>query len=353
MRHDLTRLKELNARIKPGSPSLVVPIIPTVSMMEAAADARDVFIPGDRLGDWLLPQDEVADGEVADAALVEAYGPRRAYELQVMSEIWAGCISGLQEWSTKRGMEGSSQMVDSWFHPALDKCPPEGWPECREGVTDEHRRHLRECREGGVFVHDEAWMPHADLAYVLPAPSRCSSIMAMRAGQRDFLMEYYLLGLDDVMDMDRLPFVPDHTIEHRFDDEERHRILAAAAWREAASAVLRLSPEDQQMPPPPRAASVFLTRLAGYARRASCQIPDFHRDAPYSAVEFRAGDAVLTLEAKGPVLAARHEDGRGRSFRMEGLDFRLPCVRQMLLNTVRELESLGGLTLKVPVHAAA
>jgi hypothetical protein len=352
MRHDLTRLKDLNSRLKPEATGLIVPIIPTISMMEAAADARDVFVPGDRLGDWLLPESDAAEGgNLVDPGLAERFGRQRAFELHAMAEIWAGAISGLREWSRKRGFEGSTAFVDSWFSPALDRCPPGGWPADRSGIDDSHRAFLGARAALPPFSYDETFVPHADLAYVLPAPRQCASIMAMRAGQRESLMEYYLLGADDMVDMDRLPYVPDYTIEGRFDDEERHRILAAAAWREAAANVPGISGEDagfEQMPLPPRAASVFATRLANYLPGISRKVVKFFDKAPYQIIELACGNTMMTMKASGTSLDVRYRSGV-RSLAMTGIDFRLPDVKEMLLNMIREMESEGDVT--VSVHA--
>ncbi len=340
MRHELSRLKELNSRLKPDATSLVVPIIPTISMMEAAADARDVFRPGDRLGEWLLPEEEVSEGlDLVDPSLAARFGKQRAYELHVMAEAWAGCISGLREWSRKRGIEGSSSFVDGWFRPELDRCPEIGWPKDRDGVEHTHTSLVAERAGLAPFTHEELWLPHADLAFVMPAPVRCASIMAMRGGQRQFLMEHYLMGLDDVIAMDRLPFVPGYTVEHRFDDEERHRILAAAAWRAAAAAVRSIDSGEMsdRMPLPPRAASVFLTRLAEHVPGMSRRFANFFRDAPYRGITFSTSASTLALDSNGPVLDVRYDGSDGRSIRASGWDFRLPQTSDLLMNILREM----------------
>jgi hypothetical protein len=350
MRHDLSRLKELNSHLKPDATSLVVPIIPTLAMMEAAADTCDVFRPGDRLGGWLLPEAEVSEGvELVDPALAAGHGKQRAFELHVMAEAWAGCISGLREWSRKRGIEGSTTFIDGWFRPELDRCPAQGWPQDRNGVDDSHRSLLSERAGLAPFTHDEMRIPHADLAFVMPAPARCASIMAMRGGQREFLMEYYLIGLDDVIAMDRLPFIPGYTIEHRFDDEERHRILAAAAWRAAAAAVRSIEDEEKSeaMPLPPRAASVYLTRLAEHVPGVSRRVGNFFRDAPYGGITFSTDTATLALKSRGPVLDVRHERRDGRSMQASGWDFRLPATSDLLMNVVREMVSESGAEIDV------
>jgi hypothetical protein len=352
MRHDLTRLKDLNARLKPEAESLVVPIIPTISMMEAAADARDIFVPGDRLADWLLPEEEVGDGiELVDPELADRVGKQRAFELHVMAEVWAGAISGLREWSRKRGIEGSSKFNDGWFRPELDRCPHGGWPKDREGIDDSHRAVLAARANFAPFRHEEVLFPHADLAFVMPAPTRCSSIMAMRSGQRQFLMEYYLMGLEDVIAMERLPFIPGYTIEHKFDDEERPRILAAGAWRAAANAVRNLSDDEVAMPLPPRAASVFLTRLADHVRGISHKVPHFFKNAPYGGITFSSSKATLSVASKGTMIEMQYEEKNGKSTQSSGWDFRLPTTSDLLMNLVREMVSESETEIEVTLIA--
>lgn len=342
MRHDLNRLRELNARTRTDSSSLVVPIIPTISMMAAAADATNVFALGDRLGDWLLPPEETGDpAELTNPELANALGVKRAYELQVMAEIWAGCISGLIEWSRKRGIEGSNLMVDSWFRPHLSDCPEIGWPEKPHEVLDVHKHHSQAAYKDPPFAHQEFWLPHADLAFVLPAPRRCSSIMAMRAGQRAFLMDYLLLWLDDLVDMDRIPFVPGFSIESAYDEEERHRILAAAAWNAAVGEVQGLSDDDPHMPLPPKSAAVFISRLAEHARVKPYRSPSYHHEAPFRWIEVSNRSARLVLSTFESALTCDFSDGVGGGFNLKNPEYRLPSVQELLINTIRQMVSSG------------
>jgi hypothetical protein len=345
MRHEIRRLLDLNSNLKPDASSLVVPIIPTIGMMEAAADARDVFQPGDRLGEWLLPEAEVGEGvDLVDPVLAAQHGRPRAYELQVMAEAWAGCIAGLREWSRRRGIEGSSAFIEAWFRPELDRCPDRGWPENHEGVTEGHTGFVSEYAALRPFTHDAMRIPHCDLAYLVPAPTRCSSIMAMRGGQREPLMKYYALGLDDVIDMDRLPFIPGYSVEHRFDDEQRHRILAAAAWRAAAASV-RAIEDDQKsmrMPLPPRADSVYLKRLAEHVPGISRRIANFSNEEPHGGLSFTTRTSSMRVHANGNTLEVSYEGEDGRRMHSSGWDFRLPSTSEFLTNMVRELVSESG-----------
>jgi hypothetical protein len=344
MSYSLKRLLDLNSNLKPTAASLVVPIVPTISMMEAAADTRNVFEPGDRLGDWLLPYHEVADEtDLVDPELAERFGTQRAFELHVMAEAWAGCISGLCEWTKKRGIEGSNKFVDSWLHPELDGCPEEGWPKDKSSITDGCREHLSKRLSLPPFTHPQMLIPQCDLAFVVPGPERCTSIMAMRAGQRQFLMDYYLMGLDDVIAMDRLPFIPGYTIEHRFDDEERHRILASAAWKSAAQVVRTMTSENEDlMPLPPNGASVFLTRMANQVRSAAREVPDFYKNAPYDTLELSTCDSSLRMSVVDCRIDVHFSDSSGRSVHYHGWDYRLPSFADFVLNIIREMDSGAG-----------
>jgi hypothetical protein len=165
-------------------------------------------------------------------------------------------------------------------------------------------------------------------------------------------MEYYLIGLDDVIAMDRLPFIPGYTIEHRFDDEERHRILAAAAWRAAAAAVRSIEEGDNSMMPlPPRAASVYLTRLAQHVHGVSRRITNFFRDAPYGGLVFSSASATLSLRSRGTALDVLYEGRDGRGMQSSGWDFRLPTTSDLLMNIVREMVSESGEEIDVKLVA--
>lgn len=219
------------------------------------------------------------------------------------------------------------------------------WPANTSVVTNVHRHHAARNAGANPFMHGEISIPHCDLGIVVPAPIRCASIMAMRGGQRAFLMDYYLLGLDDVIDLDRLPFIPGYTIEHSFDTEERHRILAAAAWKAAAGAVLTIGNEDEQMPLPPRSASVFLTRLRGHVRGVSDETDASHSRLPHECLLFTSRHATLKLAGRGTALEVSFEN-EGRSFTSNGMDFRLPHVGELLLSTVMEMASQGDLKVR-------
>lgn len=344
----IERIREINGKIKEGSPAVAVPVVPTVGMMEAAADAAGVFLEGDTAGSWLLSPLEAIE-RVPDIGgdLVERFGERRAFELAVMAELWAGCIDGLDEWTRRRGYQGSDAMVDGWFSPVMDRCPPGGWPMAKDDL-DEERRDFWKMLKGGPFVHDSHLVPWADMDELRIAPRRCASIMALRAAQRELLFDF-VFSMDDVVDFGPMPFVPGRSVEHRMDDEERHHVLAAAAWRGAVSWLLGdMTRNPDPMPLPPEASGVFLSRLVYQnAERSSVDISGFWSKGPYTKAVLTAPGARLELVAEGASTTASVLMPGGRSLEMSGFDVRLPWVEEDLRRFVRDISRLGSARLEV------
>jgi hypothetical protein len=344
----LEKITAVNAKLAVDCPAVAVPVVPTVGMMEAAADAANVFLEGDRAGGWLHSAMEAIE-RVPDPGgdLIARFGEQRAFELAVMSDFWAGCISGLDEWTQKRGYQGSDAMVDGWFSPIMDRCPPGGWPMTKDDL-DEERANFWKTLKGGPFLHDSFLVPWADRDELRMAPRRCASIMAMRAAQRDLLFDF-VFSIEDTVDFQRVPFVPGRTIEHRFDYEERHYVLAAAAWRGAVSWLLgaeRRNPE--QMPISPDAAGIHLSRLVYHnAERKSVDISGFWSDGPYTKVVLSTEDARLELLAEGLSTKATASLPGGRTFEMAGFDVRLPWVQDDLARLVRIVSNSGAARLEV------
>jgi hypothetical protein len=348
MNRVLQKIHEVNAKLPADSPAVAVPVVPALGMMEAAADAADVFLEGDRAGGWLLPAMEALE-RVPDPGgdLIGRFGEQRAFELAVMAEFWAGCIAGLDEWTRKRGYQGSDAMVDGWFSPIMDRCPPGGWPMTKDGL-DEERENFWKTLKGGPFLHDSFLVPWIDRDELRIAPKRCASIMAMRAAQRELLFDF-VFSIEDTVDFQRIPFVPGRTIEHRFDYEERHYVLAAAAWRGAVSWLLGAErPNPEPMPVPPDAPGVHLSRLVYHnAERKTVDVSGFWSDGPYAKIVLTTEEARLELLAEGVSTRATASLPGGRFFEMSGFDVRLPWVEDELARLVRSVSACGAARLEV------
>lgn len=344
----LARIDEVNAKLPVDSTAVAVPVVPTVGMMEAAADATNVFLEGDRVGDWLLPAMEAIE-RVPDPGgdLVARFGERRAFELAVMAELWAGCIDGLDEWTRRRGYRGSDRMIDAWFSPLMDRCPPGGWPATKEEL-DEERDGFQAKFRSGPFSHDSYMVPWTERDEIRVAPRRCASIMALRAAQRELLFDF-VFSIDEVVDFARMPFVPGRTVEHRFDDEERHHVLAAAAWRGAVSWLLEKTGRNPDpMPLPPEASGIFISRIVyNNVERTSCDVRGFWSNGPYTRALVTAGGASVELVAAEGATKASCVLPGGRRYEMEGFDVRLPWVEDDLRRLVMSVSAYGGARLEV------
>lgn len=349
MRTDLAKVLTTNAKLKPDSLVVVVPTIPTVGMMIAAADTRNVFAPGDRLGDWLKPEREALEHDaVIDPGLVEAFGRGRSYELSVMAELWAGCIDGLDEWTRRRGLQGSDGFIDSWFRLCVHDCPAEGWPATADLRSEAHQSHFHSCRDVAPFAHDSYLLPMVDAFEVRTAPKLASSIMAMRGGQRELLFDYSS-SIEETIRIEDLPFVPGYSSEHRMDYEERHYVFAAAAWKGAVSWLLnetRAFPE--QMPQSPISASIFLSRMVyHHVDNASKLVKGYFSKAPYTKAVVKSSEGELVLTATGTQVSADYRHSSGRRILIEGYDIRQPWVEDDLMRLVREISAQGDINLEV------
>jgi hypothetical protein len=344
----LEKINAVNAKLAVDCPTVAVPVVPTVGMMEAAADAADVFLDGDRAGGWLLPVMDALE-RVPDLGgdLIARFGEQRAFELAVMAEFWAGCIAGLDEWTRRRGYQGSDAMVDGWFSPIMDRCPPGGWPMTKAELDGERAEFCKPLK-GVPFVHDSNMVPWIDQDELRIAPRHCASIMAMRAAQRELLFDF-VFSVEDMIDFPRVPFVPGRTIEHKFDYEERHHILAAATWRGAVSWLLDSERTNQEpMPVSPDAPGIHLSRLVYHnAERKSVDVSGFWSDGPYTKLILTTAEARLELLTQGVSTRAVASLPGGQTLEMSGFDIRLPWVEDDLARLVRSVSVSGGIRLEM------
>jgi len=299
---DFKRHNEHNA--KEGHPYRVLPLRPTVGMMQAAIDAQNVFREGDKASDWLEPLDKLAtpDERFIHAGLVARFGEERAFALSLAADVWAGCIAGLREWITVRGrMGGGTPFSDGWLRPIPKSIPPGGWPMRKEQVTPEHEAHAK-CEDTPIRLSPRGhWLAGGDSGYE-ELPLDATAIMAMR-GAQVYLNSFQYLTLDDAVAFAGMPHVPGWTPEGRYDDEQRHHLLAGAMWAAAARAwqdeVLH-----EPMPEHPMAQAIRMTRYildevpGGILR---------HPDRPYASVvitsrkgrfSYRMDNGLVTWESE-------------------------------------------------------
>jgi len=281
---DFKRHNDLNA--KEGHPYRVLPLRPTIGMMQAALDAPNVFREGDKASDWLEPLDRLAtpDERFIHAGLVGRFGEERAFALSLAADIWVGCIAGLREWITIRGrMGGGTPFSDGWFKPIPKSCPPGGWPMGKDQVTPVHEAHAK-CGETPIRLSARGhWLAGWDSGYD-EMPLEATAIMAMRGAQSHLNSTQYLL-FDDAVDFRQMPYVPGWAPTGRHDDEERHHLLAGAMWAAAAGA-FDAGTTGEPMPEHPVAQAIRVTRII-HDETPSRLVG--HQDLPFASVAIESG----------------------------------------------------------------
>lgn len=337
---DYAKIFELNDRIKDdGLEHLHVPVIPTVGMMAAALAARDVFRPGDRLGDYVVAFEREPEEAHASLppSLVSQFGEQQAWAATVMADAWAGCVDGYDEWLVRRGREGSTDFVNSWLRAKPHDCPPGGWPETKELCTDAHREHARSTDiPSSNAAANRWWDGDRRLARVMPP--RCVGIMALRARQKESTACLFE-SVEECVDTAKLPYVPYYTREGRFDDEERGSLLIAAMWKAAVSWLRdpgRAQPEP--MPFGDRNQAALLVAMLAYKRKVSATKKDFFAHAPYGKVEVSVEGGYGRFEIREGLLDYEVSLPDGSLSRRPRVDLRVPDDYDRLEALVAELD---------------
>jgi len=297
--------------LKEGNPCRILPLRPTLAMMEAAIDAPDVFREGDTASDWLLPIDELAtpDERFLEEGLVSRFGPQRALALSVAADVWEACIAGLREWIDVRGRTGGgTNWGDSWFKPVPQSFPQGGWPMTRDAARPEHEAHAK-CGRTPIRIesrcHYVGGLGLADVLDVLPLD--CAAIMAMRGAQASLSSILYL-NLDDAVDWKTMPFIPAWTPVGRHDDEERHHLLVGAMWAAAARAFERETIYEP-MPEHPVAQAIRMTRIIHDETPSSLVT---HQDRPFASMGITSDQGRFSYRLEDGSLSWDAQVGRRR-----------------------------------------
>jgi len=294
---------------KEGKTYRILPLRPTLAMMEAAIDAPDVFREGDRASDWLLPLDKLAtpDERYLDEGLVSRFGPQRAFALSLAADVWEGCIAGLREWIDVRGRGGGgTDWGDGWFKPVPRSFPKGGWPMRKEEVTPEHETHAK-CGETPIRIESRCFHLNGieDLFDVLPIDA--AAIMAMRGAQANLSSIQYL-NVEDSVDWKTMPFIPGWESHGSYVDEERHHLLAGAMWAAAARAFDGGSGYEP-MPSHPATQAIRMTRLV------LDEVPHgivAYPDRPFASVGIESGAGRFSCRYEGGSVAWEADTGTRR-----------------------------------------
>lgn len=282
---DFNKLRQFNAKLGDDPKYLGLPVVPSVEMMLAAARRGDVYRPGDTLADYIVSWDFEPDDKppVLPASLEAAHGRQMAFVLCTLADAWAGCMAGFREWTKQRGREGSTPFVDSWMRALPIRCPEGGWPATEDLLSDDHVSHSRSIDTRTTPPNGHGWWD-LDRATTWQGPSLCVGIMALRARQRE--SSTLLFGsIEELVDHDKLPYVPGYSKDHYFDDEERSVMLISAMWDAAVQELLH---GDTHTPFPfvSQGHSALLVEILTNGRRYREGWTNFYSDAPFREVSF-------------------------------------------------------------------
>ena len=339
---DTAIIRAFNAKLGSSPGYLALPPVPSVEMLVAAAERRDVYRVGDRLGDYLVAWNHEPDDTppFIPAVLVEAYGKQRAFELCVLADAWHGCVEGFEEWRKRRGREGDTPFVLSWLRAIPISCPVDGWPEKREDSSKEHSDHAASVETENAAPMRYGWWD-MDRAGAVHMPSRCVGIMALRARQKESASMLFST-VEELVDGAKLPYVPSYSKDHYFDDDERSSLLISAMWHASATA---FATQETHTPMPSDCyghAARLVDALSKRTNYRECW-RGFYTDAPYSRVEVRtsAGRFEATVTESGIDWEAEtHDDGT--LWRRKGADLRRRREADMLGEALEALDRHAG-----------
>lgn len=307
----------------PNSQFIKVPLVPSLGMALAAANATDVFKPGDVLMDYFASYeaDYGSSGEniYAHPDLVSRFGLQQAYCLAVIADTWSNCLLGVDLWLQSRARNGrGNQAGEDLIYYTPDRCPSFGYPATKAECTDEHRAHSR-CTTEPFKAHSTDWYS-LDRETMTVAPRRLPYYAANCAARTD-LSAASFLEFSDVIDFSNVPYVPHYSYEGAFTDEERYELLISAIWRECI-AWLMSSVQEEAVPFPmhPDAQAVIISNMIFRHSDIYRHIEKFFDGHPYDRITIEGQDSLLTITAyEGKSSYWYQESNTDRILRSEGL----------------------------------
>jgi hypothetical protein len=331
---DYAALRAFNQKHKLAD-FLALPMVPSVEMMRAAAERHDVFSPGDRLGDYIVAWDKEHDEEppAIPASLEAEFGRQKAFEICVLADGWAGCVSGFKEWEKRRGTEGATTFVESWLRAMPVTCPPGGWPATEKQCTEDHSAHARSSDAVNVCRQDLYWQD-IDRRRVFQGPSRCLGIMGLRGRQAESATSLFST-FEEMVEHEGLPYVPGYTKVHYFDDEERAALVLSAMWDAAVSSLVT-SEAHRPMPMDERSNAI---RLVAEMQRWS----GFYAEAPHRrlSIETDGGRFEASVSDAGVDWEVEFKS-TGDLTRRRGIDLRLSPETELFNDMMRQLDQQVG-----------
>lgn len=341
---DYEKLRQFNAKLGDDPRYIALPVVPSVEMMLAAATRRDVYRPGDTLADYVVAWDFEPDDKppVLPAALVESHGKQLAFVLCTLADAWAGCMAGFREWTERRGREGATNFVDSWLRAQPTRCPEGGWPETADLATEAHVAHSRSLDTPTTPTDGYGWWD-LDRDTMWHGPALCVGIMSLRARQRE--SSALLFGsFEELIDHDKLPYVPRYSKDHYFDDDERSVMLIAAMW-DAAVQCLLTNADHTPFPFESHGHAALLVEELTHGRRYREGWSSFYSDAPFREVSFETAVGRFKASVTDNGVDWEGEDREsGTMIARKRSDFRYPAEAKLIRAMLTRLDKHEGTT---------
>lgn len=308
------------ARKTPDSQFLALPVIPSLGMIEAAAEVRNVFREGDRLHEWFERYDDPVDMEDSNVnpELVARYGWNKAFAMTCIADMWGLAVQGVRFWLRDRSRNPfrANDGADL-IHYLPVGCPDGGWPEDKSACTDAHKAHAR-CQSEPFATYWTAWQG-VDDEEVVVAPRRLPAAAVSRLALSRVSAGVFS-DLQDVVNLADTPYIPFWTRENTFDDEESYDLMFAAMWQGAVGWLLS---EDRSNATPfplhDDAQATVLTHLVFGYHPIWQKVENFIMGGPYDRVSVFTSDGLLTIAACDGRTSFWYREGEHRFIRNEGL----------------------------------
>lgn len=307
----------------PNSQFIKVPITPSIGMILAAADATDVFRPGDTLWHYFSPFEEEYGASEENIYLhpsvVARFGPQKAYVMAIIADTWSNCLEGMNQLFTSRARNPRGFKDKEDILTILpDRCPAGGYPETKADCTDEHRASVK-CRQEPFKGFYLDWY-NLDRETMFVAP-RNLPYYAANVAARLSLSPASFLEFSDVLDYRKIPFVPFFSYEGAFTEEERGELLIAVIWRACMDWLLQENREDAE--PFPRhnlVQSVLISNMLFRHHDLWRHVPDFFDKFPFNRIAIYTDRALLTIASPdGETSYSYEERGSDRRIQSYGI----------------------------------
>jgi hypothetical protein len=325
------------AQKHPNAQFTRVPIIPSLGMIAAAAEANDVFLEGDHLWQWFESYEDERDLETihVDRGLIDRYGAQKAFVMACLADLWGAMLEGVEHWLTMRAR--NPRQAEDVIHYLPDQCPPGGWPLDKAACTDAHLAHARFLSEP-FTTYWTSWQGlDPDLDAVVP--SRLPESVAQGAA-RSYLSVGTFMTFQDICKLSDAPYIPGMTRDAYFTDEESHLLVLSAMWR-AAIAWLADGDMEDAVPFPyhPDAQAEILTHMVFAHGGLWRKVDDFISRTPFDRFAVHGKGVMLSLATADGKSSYWYEEADGRMVRSEGLNLRVGRDLSGLENLLRRVSA--------------